>query len=109
MKCKLLTITRSRNPVVFYYDLDGNIFESTGTFKDLGVIFDKKLCFNSHIKFIVAKSNRVCGMIKRSIGYNVPQNVKLLLYKTLARPLLEYASLIWSPYLKKNILLLECV
>ena len=33
----------------------------------------------------------------------------LQLYKTLIRPHLEYGSVIWSPYLKKDIYLLENV
>ena len=109
-KCKLLTVTRSRSPIGFNYNLDGSMLESVGTFnKDLGVVIDKNLCFTSHIKSVVSKSNRVCGMIKRSVGYNAPQNVKLLLYKTLARPILEYCSQVWSPHLKKDILLIESV
>ena len=32
-----------------------------------------------------------------------------MLYKSLVRPILEYAAPIWSPYLAKDIHLLECV
>ena len=34
---------------------------------------------------------------------------KLIAYKTLCRPLLEYSSAAWDPYLKKNIDSLEMV
>ncbi|ELT99686.1 hypothetical protein CAPTEDRAFT_145042, partial [Capitella teleta] len=82
------------------YYLDGLILEFVDTFKDLGVIFDQKLCFTTHFKHIVSQSRRVCGMIKRSIGFNVSTNVKLLLFKALARPILEYSPQVWSPHSK---------
>ncbi|ELT98030.1 hypothetical protein CAPTEDRAFT_142078 [Capitella teleta] len=46
-------------------------------------------------------------MIKRSIGFNVSTNVKLLLFKALARPILEYSSQVLSPHSKKEILFIE--
>jgi hypothetical protein len=48
-------------------------------------------------------------MIKRSIGYNAPANVKLQLYKSLCRSNLEYSSQVWSPHSKQGIKSLESV
>lgn len=108
-KCKVLSFTRSRNPFYFNYHLDGIILDRVGDFKDLGVVFNQNLSFSAHVESIVSKSNRVCGMIKRSIGYRAPQNVKLKLFKSLARPVLEYSSQVWSPVFKNDIHAIESV
>ena len=48
----------------------------------------------------------VLGIIKGSIGTN-NQDVFSQPYKSLVRPILEYAALVWSPYLIKDITALE--
>ena len=50
----------------------------------------------------------VLGIIKRSIGTN-SQDVFSQLFKSLFRPILEYAVPVWSPYLIKDIVTLEKV
>ena len=108
-KCKIMRISRSNSPVEHNYYLDGTQLECVGNFKDLGVMFDTTLSFKTHISSIVAKANRVSGMIKRSIGYSAPLSVKLTLYKSLVRPNLEYNSQVWSPFLKCEISCIESV
>lgn len=41
--------------------------------------------------------------------YNAPVDVKLLTYKTLCKPLLEYASDVWHPFWKRDICAIEMV
>ena len=43
--------------------------EETVMEKDLGVVVDNKLTFSHHINSIVARSNQVVGMIRRSFKY----------------------------------------
>lgn len=66
--------------------------------KYLGVTFDAKLNFGAHIKNICAKASRCISSIYPLIGYKSKLNLgnKLLLFKTIVRPLLIYASPIWS-------------
>ncbi|MEE4246980.1 MAG: reverse transcriptase family protein [Kangiellaceae bacterium] len=106
-KCKVLTITRSHSPVSFNYHLDGNVLERVCEFRDLGVVFNKNLSFTPHIECIVLKANRVSGIIKRTVGYSAPQYVKLRLFTTLVRPILENCSQVWSPSFKKDIYFIE--
>ncbi|ELT89742.1 hypothetical protein CAPTEDRAFT_136279, partial [Capitella teleta] len=60
-----------------------------------------------HIECIVLKANRDSGIIKRTVGYSAPQYVKLRLFTTLVRPILENCSQVWSPSLKKYIYFIE--
>lgn len=108
-KCKILTITRSRSPILYNYHLDGTMLERVGEFKDLGITFDNNLKFTTHVNSIISKANKLCGVIKRAVGYRAPQNVKVQLYKSLVRPNLEYSTQVWSPYFKNEILSIESV
>jgi len=108
-KCKVLTVSRSHNQTVFTYNINGAPLENVGTFKDLGVVVNTSLTWGPHIESIICKTKKVCGMIKRSVGYNAPVNVKLQLYKTLGRCNLEYSSQVWSPHNKNDIKGIESV
>lgn len=76
--------------------------------KDLGITFDVTLNFESHISNITAKANSRVGLIRRSFTTLNKHNFPIL-YKSLVRPLLEYCTPVWSPYLKKNISEIEKV
>jgi hypothetical protein len=96
-KCKTLTITRCRNPVNSVYCLNNSQLEHVNNYKDLGMVIDTTLCWSDHVRSIVSKSNRVAGMIKRSVGFKAPPTVTLQLYKSLVRSNLEYCTTVWSP------------
>ena len=49
------------------------------------------------------------GMIKRTCNNECDQKTLIILYKSLVRSQLEYASQFWSPYTKENITALEFV
>ena len=90
------------------YELNGTVLSESREEKDLGVLIDNDLKFSRHIKGIVAKANRMIGLIKISFEC-MDDNMFLNLYNTLIRPLLEYCVQAWSPYLQKDITLLENV
>ena len=52
------------------------------------------------------KGNQVLGMIRRNIIYK-EKSLIVPLYKALVRPHLEYCIQAWSPYLRKDIDMLE--
>ena len=65
--------------------------------RDLGVIMDNKLSYKHHIQLTVSKAWKLYGWMVR----NVESRDKLVIlhvYKTMLRPLLEYASTVWSPH-----------
>ena len=65
--------------------------------RDLGVIVDSSLKFNSHISYTVAKANSRASLIHKCF---VSRNPEILLraFKVYVRPVLEYATCIWSPH-----------
>ena len=85
--------------------LGDSLIPSSDSFRYLGVQIDSSLKWKTHITNIVAKANRTLGMVKRGLRHATVKS-KLVAYKTVVKPLLEYASQVWSPhnvYLKTNI------
>ena len=59
---------------------------------------------------MVAKANKTLGLIKRICGRNLTDvGIRKLLYLSIVRPRLEYASNVWSPYTEKHRSLIENV
>ena len=69
--------------------------------KDLGVVFDCMLSFDSHIQTVINKANRNIGIIRRTFSYLTRKGF-IKLYKALVRPHLEYGNAIWHPHLKRQ-------
>lgn len=69
--------------------------------RDLGVIIDSSLHFNLHIDSIVNKAFRMYGFVMRSSRDFVRPSTFLMLYKSLVRSQLEYATPIWNPHYLK--------
>ena len=68
----------------------------------------EKLIFRDHISKKAAIAKRNLGLIFRSFTY-IDKAMFLNLYKSLVRPHLEYATLVWSPMYKKDSITLENV
>ena len=97
-KCKYISFSLLKSRSIEYtYHFGAHIIEQVNEIKDLGVIFSKNLNFSTHINYIIKKSFRMLGFIKRST--KPINNVKVLinLYYTLVRSNLEYCNFIWSP------------
>jgi hypothetical protein len=105
-KCKVMTFGPSN--VLRQLHISDDALEAVSHFKDLGVLVSSPLGFNAYISSICLSANRKLGIIKRCF---ITRDVKLLLtlYKQFVRPTLEFSSVIWCPYRKKNIDLLERV
>ena len=85
------------NQYYFYLDNEAHQICTVKEEKDLGVIFDEHLHFNTHIKEIIHKANNVLGTIKQTFNSRDANLIKLL-NTILVRPNLDYSSTIWNPY-----------
>ena len=82
--------------------------ESVDSEKDLGVIIDKSLSFGEHISSKISIANRNLGLIFRTFTY-MDKDMFLNLFKSLVRPHLEYATSVWTPQFKKDMIAIENV
>lgn len=95
-KCFVASFTRRTSRFIcFDYKIKDHVLARKDVIKDLGVSFDSKCSFNSHVDSICNKSRRMLGfVIRNSSDFKNPNTIKTL-YSALVRSNLEYASHIW--------------
>lgn len=78
--------------------------EWSQTIKYLGVLLDKRLTYRHHIQSTKIKSIKILNIFYSLLCKHskLTLNNKLLLYKAVFRPVLTYASPIWSECAKTN-------
>lgn len=77
--------------------LGGELIPAASVVKYLGVYIDYTLKWNKHITYITAKASRSLGMIRRALQ-EAPVKTKLVAFNAIVRPILEYATQVWSPH-----------
>lgn len=107
-KTVLLRVTRKKNISTYSYLLNNNIITEVDTHKYLGVTLTNKLTWSPHISAICSSAISKLWSLKRKLK-GAPVEVKLLAYNACIRAKLEYASIVWDPHNKKDILQLERV
>jgi hypothetical protein len=68
--------------------------------RDLGIILDEHLTFGEHITGMACKARRLVGYVFHSFRSRNP-SVIIPIFNSLIRPILEYASPVWNPYLSE--------
>jgi len=103
-KCSVLKLGRNNAKNVYTFNSGRKSMELNITSKerDLCIIIDSELDFGEHIFQIVGKVNRQLVLIKRCFIIRDRQSL-LLLCKSTARLILEYGSVVWSPWKKKYV------
>ena len=103
-KCKVLHLGHNNQRLEYYIGKDSNRIklEETTLEKDLGVHVDRDLTFEQHIDKISKKATSKCARILKNFTYR-SKEVLVPIFKTIVRPILEYANTAWSSGLRKNI------
>jgi ribonucleases P/MRP protein subunit RPP40 len=94
-KCNVLHFGHSN--CNFVYFLCDHVLNVTTNEKVLGVMIDSSLSFKEHVYMCVKKGYSVCNLILRNL-HHLNRDMLVEMYKTYARPLLEYGSVIFSPH-----------
>lgn len=97
-KCKIITFSHKQNPIIFDYYLNGKKIDRVYEIRDLGVMINSKLDFKPHIEYIKKKSESMLAFVRRTCRANFSDKIAKLLYNSLVRSNLLFASVIWSPY-----------
>ena len=108
-KCHVLTLGKLEDiKYTFRYKISQQELEHVFEEKDLGILIDSNLRFDEHISSKVNKANAIMGLIRRTFTFLDCKLFKKL-YTTFVRPHLEYGQVVWSPFLKKQINMIENV
>ena len=88
--------------------IDNHDIPCVSQVSDLGVTVDTRLKFSTHVSNICVKAHRKDNLILRCFE---SRNISSLTaaFKTYVRPVLEYCSVVWNPFLIKDIDKLEKV
>lgn len=78
------------------YTLGGRPIPTVEQCTDLGVVRTSDFMYATHINALIAKASRLSGMIYKAFSTRSEQFIKKL-FVVYVRPVLEYASVIWSP------------
>ena len=108
-KCKVLRIAKSKMQNLnlnTHYNLHGKSLEMAKEVKYLGLTITSDFSWNAHISNINSKANRTLGLLKRTLKLR-SRHLKATAFKTIVRPVIEYASSVWDPYTEDNIKKLE--
>lgn len=97
-KCKSMSFYKCTNPIRTTYRITASEIEHVTSYDDLGVTFDEHLSFTSHIEKIVQRSFRMLGFIRRNTSHIYDTKSLMVLYNSLVRSILEYCSVVWSPF-----------
>ena len=107
-KCEHIRITNNKNPILSTYFILNTPIQTVSNITYLGVTIDEHLSWSKHIINITKKANGTRGFLQRNIN-TCPSSIKEICYKLMIRPIIEYASTIWTPHLQKDILKLETI
>ncbi|XP_022196763.2 uncharacterized protein LOC111054107 [Nilaparvata lugens] len=91
-----MTSTRKTVPLIATYKIDEEDVRRVNSVQDLGVQFDPKLLFSSHVENVVAKARKKLGIMRWILRDLQNANTLMCFYTALVKSHLEYASVIWN-------------
>ena len=95
-------IYKEKKTICFSYTMNGSTLNSLTEYKDLSITFDHQLTFGTHILNISNKASGKYGFVVRNCKhFNDIKCIKQL-YISNVRCVLEYASIVWSPYYENS-------
>ena len=89
-----------------YHTKDGTIIQRKSVAKDLGIIMQDDANFNIQYELTNNKARKIMGQIMRSFKSRDPRTM-LTLWKALIVPIIDYCSVLTSPYKQGDIEKLE--
>lgn len=107
-KSVYMSFCRRLFPSTFSYAFNGCALERVSEYKYLGLYFTNNMSWSHHINYICNKALKKLGYLRRTLR-TAPLNTKVVAYKSVIRPLMEYACVVWNPHKKSDTMKLEMV
>ena len=108
-KCHAMNLTQARShKVISSYKLNHSNLTFVDHCKYLDVTIQNNLKWNQHVLNVYVKANHTLALLRRNLK-RAPEGIKERAYLHLVIPQIEYASSVWCPWTKHNIITLEKV
>jgi len=107
-KCCFMTIGASKETSPQSYVINTCNLQHVVQVSDLGVTVDSRLKFSTHISNICCKAHKRPNLIIRCFHSKYVSSL-ITAFKVYVRPILEYCSVVWNPFLIKDINTIEAV
>jgi len=104
-KCYILSVNSKTS---HFYSVNKQFLKQVPTTPYLGVMLSENLKWSPHIAKTVGKASSTLGFLRRNLR-SCPTACRRTAYISLIRSQLEYASIVWDPYLRTDIDKLERV
>ena len=101
-------ITNKKLALQFNYCINNQLIKEVQHVKYLGVTIDSRLTWREHINVLSRKANSTLAFLRRNLR-PCSSHTKAKSYLCYVRPIIEYSSTIWDPYIKEDIHKLEMV
>uniref|UniRef100_A0A1Y1M3X1 Reverse transcriptase domain-containing protein n=1 Tax=Photinus pyralis TaxID=7054 RepID=A0A1Y1M3X1_PHOPY len=108
-KCCVVSYGRKENLITFSYSLCDTGLRREDEVSDLGVLFDSKLNFNSHICQLTNSCSRTLGFVIRNCKLFTNRQTFFTLYRCYVLSKINYCSVIWNSMYEKYLKMLESV
>lgn len=108
-KCKIMTFTRKRQPIMQDYFINGHKIDRVFETRDLGLMMEPSMKFQLHREYVKRKAMSALYFVKRVYSKKFDLDTAKLLYFSLVRAILDFASIIWSPHDKLHINFIESI
>lgn len=99
-KTVLLRVMNKKQPFQFSYSINGAPVVEKSQYKYLETTLTNTLSWSKHIENICASAMHKLGFLRNKLEAS-PARVEILAFKMIL-PKLEYASVVWYPFLKKD-------
>ena len=98
-KCYIMSIN---NRSTHFYSLNNHILKQVEENPYLGLTLTENLKWSSHITKLTKKANSTIILLRQNLK-RCPQDCRKSEYISLVRSVLDYGSIIWDPYLSRDI------
>ena len=107
-KCFVLSVTLHIISLHFSYWLCDTGLDEVKYYKYLGVYITSSLSWSLQCEEVKTKANKILCVLQRNLS-SWDRAIKSRAYASLVRPIVEYASVAWSPHTAKDISAIESI
>ena len=107
-KCEALNITNKQAPIQFDYTVNGGVIQWKSFVRYLGIYVNSKLTWSDHCKIIASKATKLLNVLHRTM-FGCSILARNVAYKSIVRPSMEYACVVWNPHTEKDGALLDAI